>query len=545
MNQAQRALRSIAWFPWFIILLGIVLRLAQYFSNRSLWLDESVLALNIVSRSFSQLLERLDYNQAAPIGFLLLEKLAIQAFGNNEYALRLLPLLSGIASLFLLYGVAKLCVRPGAVPIALGLFAISDPLIYYSSEVKQYSSDVAVALLIYSVAVRVQSRELTSARIAILAMVGATSVWFSHPSLFVLVGVGLSLTASCIIKRQWRRLIPVVVTCSVWILSFALSYFFSLRGLSNHKALLRFWSFSFMPFPPSSTADLQWFAHAFLGIFEDPVGLHFTSVAAFIFLLGCISLYLEKREVFLMLVSPILLALLASGLHQYPFYGRFLLFTVPSALLLIAEGVERIRKKNRVYATATATILIGLLLFHPLLIAARHLVHPRTKEEIKPVMSYIREHWQSGDGLYVYYGAEFPFRYYSSRYGLDGEDYIIGVSSRRTHENYLRDLDKLHGKTRVWVLFSHIYANEDQFFLQHLDNMGARLDSFRSVRTSVYLYDLTEGAARTSRLERSASWPDAVSPRTQVLWPGLDKSVFRAKPCKRLMCSQPLRPLEL
>lgn len=300
-----------------------------------------------------------------------------------------------------------------------------------------------------------------------------------------------------------------------------------------------------MPFPPSSTADLQWFAHTFLGIFENPVGLHLTSVAAFIFLLGCISLYLEKREAFLMLVSPILLALLASGLHQYPFHGRFLLFTVPSVLLLIAEGVERIRKKNRGYATATAMILMGLLLFHPLLIAARHLVHPRTKEEIKPVMNYIREHWQNGDGLYVYYAAKYAFRYYSGRYSLDGEDYIIGVSSRRTRENYLRDLDKLHGKTRVWVLFSHIYADEDQFFLQHLDNMGARLDSFRSVRASVYLYDLTEGAARTSRLERSHSWPDAVSPRTQVLWPGLDKSVFRAKPCKRLMCSQPLRPLEL
>jgi hypothetical protein len=221
-----------------------------------------------------------------------------------------------------------------------------------------------------------------------------------------------------------------------------------------------------------------------------------------------------------MLVSPILLALLASGLHQYPFYGRFLLFTVPSVLLLIAEGVERIRKKNRGYATATATILMGLLLFHPLLIAARHLVHPRTKEEIKPVMNYIREHWQNGDELYVYYGAEFPFKYYSGRYGLDGEDYIIGVGSRRTRENYLRDLDKLHGKTRVWVLFSHIYADEDQFFLQHLDNMGARLDSFRSVRASVYLYDLTEGAATTSRLERSDGWPDAVSPRNQVLWPG-------------------------
>ncbi len=51
--------------PWMIIFLGVALRLAQYLANRSLWLDESYIALNIVQRSFSQLLQPLDFNQAA------------------------------------------------------------------------------------------------------------------------------------------------------------------------------------------------------------------------------------------------------------------------------------------------------------------------------------------------------------------------------------------------------------------------------------------------------------------------------------------------
>jgi len=130
-----------------IICFGIVLRLRQYLFNRSLWLDEALLTLNIISRSFLELLQPLDYRQGAPIGFLFLEKLAVQLFGNSEYVLRLFPFLCGIISLFLFYKVATHYINIKAVLIALGLFAISGWLVYYSSEVKQYSSDVAIVLL--------------------------------------------------------------------------------------------------------------------------------------------------------------------------------------------------------------------------------------------------------------------------------------------------------------------------------------------------------------------------------------------------------------
>lgn len=116
---------------WAVIGLGVILRLMQYLCNRSLSFDESLLALNIIDRSFTGLLHPLDYDQGAPIGFLMLEKLAIQVLGNSEYTLRLFPLLSGVGSVWLFYGVASRCLTPKALPIALGLFAVSAPLIYY------------------------------------------------------------------------------------------------------------------------------------------------------------------------------------------------------------------------------------------------------------------------------------------------------------------------------------------------------------------------------------------------------------------------------
>ena len=52
---------------WIIIGLGIFLRLFQYLHNRSLWLDEASLALNLIEKTFSELLQPLDYGQMARV----------------------------------------------------------------------------------------------------------------------------------------------------------------------------------------------------------------------------------------------------------------------------------------------------------------------------------------------------------------------------------------------------------------------------------------------------------------------------------------------
>src|SRR6202047_2856257 len=246
-------------FLWTIIFWGAILRLTQYLSNRSLWYDESTLAQSIINRSFSELLKPLDYNQGAPLGFLMLERAAVQAFGTSEYSVRLFPLLCGVISLLLFYRIAKLSVAPRAVPIALGLFAVSGPLIYYSSEVKQYSSDVAIAVLLLSAAICYASCELTPWRVAVFGFLGAASVWFSHPAVFVLAGVGVSLASFCLARRRWARLGSLSIAYSLWALSFAACYFFSLRQLTNNRSVLDYWSFSFPPSPVLSLAAVDWF----------------------------------------------------------------------------------------------------------------------------------------------------------------------------------------------------------------------------------------------------------------------------------------------
>lgn len=491
-------------FFWIVICWGIILRLTQYLSNRSLWFDEATLVQSIVNRSFSGLLKPLDYGQGAPVGFLMLERSAVQAFGSSEYALRLFPLLCGIIALFFFYRLAKLAVTPKAIPIALGLFAISGPLIYYSSEVKQYSSDVAIAILLLCAAIHYESCKLTPVRVALFGFLGATSVWFSHPSVFVLAGVGMTLALFCVAGRFWARLRSLAIAYSLWALSFVACYFISLRHLSESKGLLNYWSFGFVPSPLLSLVAIEWFISTFFGIFSNPVGLELSGIAALAFLIGCISMFSSKADKFFILMSPIILTLIAAGLHEYPFNGRLLLFIVPILLLFIAEGAEQIWSKTRSEAPFVGACLIGLLFLHPLLFSTYHLIKPsagelppgiaHTREEIKPVLHYVEDHRREGDTLYVYLGAQPAFRYYSPRFSLTQMNLVLGAS--RDWENYERDLDQLRAYKRVWLLFSHMNIGtgieEEKYFLYLLNKKGTKLDHFKSVGASVYLYDLDE-----------------------------------------------------
>ena len=84
-----------------ILLVGVLFRLRQYLTGRSLWLDEAMLAINIRNRGFGGFFRPLDYDQGAPIGFLFIEKTFSLVFGTNELSLRLFPFLLGVISLWL------------------------------------------------------------------------------------------------------------------------------------------------------------------------------------------------------------------------------------------------------------------------------------------------------------------------------------------------------------------------------------------------------------------------------------------------------------
>ncbi len=249
----SRLLSNLIW--WIIIIIGVILRLRQYIANRSLWLDEASLALNIVGRSFTGLTQPLDFEQGAPLGFLFIEKAVLLILGNQDYILRLFPLLSGLLSIYFMYLISKEYFgMPGL--FALSIFVVSWTLIYYSSELKQYSSDVLMSTGLIYLAFRVIQKDAGRREILLLGVSGFVSLWISHPAIFVLASIGLVLAIENLHRKAFFILAWILGIGAAWIIDFGAVYLVSLRHLMGNSYLQKFWQPFFMPLPPWRSPEL-------------------------------------------------------------------------------------------------------------------------------------------------------------------------------------------------------------------------------------------------------------------------------------------------
>lgn len=483
--------------------MGIALRLRQYLLNRSFWADEASLAVNLVQRNFRELTQLLDYHQAAPVGFLFIEKLSILVFGNHDYVMRFYPLLAGSLAVFLMYKVARASLGTAGL-FAVSMFSLSWWLVHYSSELKQYGSDVMVALLLVYLAIRCLMENAQSRDFLRLGAVGMVVIWISHPSVFIMVGIGLALTLEKITRKTYVPWPWILAIGLGWLASFGLEYMVSLRHIVADEYLIDYWRRAYVPLPPWS--DRGWFRdtyYSFLFFAFHRADDLMAGITLALAIIGSLSLLTRNREMALIVISPFVVVVIASALHRYPLKDRFMLFLVPFALLLMAEGFRGIY-----WLAAKWRPDVGALLSGTLALAVVWQIVPITyekaisgaREDIRPVMEYIAENRQPGDILYVFPRTDPVFHYYASFYGLDTGDVLVGVDhpgKRAMLENYMGDVDSLAGEPRVWFLFSEIIdcvdcEGEDTqpFYLAFVDEYGTMIDSFNGSGANAYLYDL-------------------------------------------------------
>ena len=505
MKQSSFSNRSKTFLSWEGILagallgVGALLRLRQYLTGRSLWADEAMLALNIVNRNFVGMFQPLDYDQGSPIGFLLVEKLFNSILGKNEFALRLFPLLVGLLSLWLFYLLLKQITRGVGLLTALALFAFNPRLIYYSSEVKQYILDVAVTIWLLLIAAPVLRTSPRKRDFVWLALAGLIALWFSHPAIFVLAGIGLTLTIVYLRRSDYSNLWLVISVGILWILEIALLYSLILKDLSQNAYMREYWQGAFLPMPPWS--DPGWFLKAIdqnIGVqFGIPYGVF---VVFLVMLIGWVVLLYQNQSYAITFACILLITLTASALGLYPVFERMILFLLPVGLVLIGKAVQALYgrvQRFRLLSELSVLFLAGYLLYGPLVTSVQNFIEPKYFEHIRPTMATLRDSWKDGDELFVSNGALPAFRFYAPFYGLENVSYEFGkMEDYKNPQSILNGLDSLKGTSRVWVLFSHVYEkgdfNEKDSVLNDLDQLGERKREFRVPGTSVflYLYDL-------------------------------------------------------
>ena len=175
------------------------------------------MANNIRERSFAGLTRPLDWGQGAPIGFLWIEKSVVTLLGTSEFSLRLVPLIAGLLCLPLFYPVCRRLFGVLTANVGLSLFAVAESFIYYSSEVKQYSTDTLVALTLVFLCLEAVRSERT-VWLLVLGLCGSLGVFLSHSAIFVLgpIVVYLALvdgTRGKVLRRAARRFGSPVGCC--------------------------------------------------------------------------------------------------------------------------------------------------------------------------------------------------------------------------------------------------------------------------------------------------------------------------------------------
>ncbi|MCL4528500.1 MAG: glycosyltransferase family 39 protein [Chloroflexi bacterium] len=504
MRDQLRMLLKPGFIGWLLVISGVVLRLRQYIANRSFWIDEANLALNIINRSFGGLTQPLDYQQGAPIGFLFIEKSTLVVLGNKDYILRLFPLFSGLLALYLMYRIAREYLGTAGL-FAVFVFSISWPLIYYSSELKQYSSDAMIALLLVYLSSPCFGDKSRARDFILLGAAGFIAIWTSHPSTFVLAGIGFTLIFDKLIRKAYTPLLWTLGLGLVWVASLGAVYMVSLRYLAANDYLQTYWKDAFMPSPPWE--NWGWFTKSYLSLLvtiSPSLDRWYLALSCSILIVvGIVSLFFRNRIAALLVMLPFFMASIASELQKYPLRGRFLLFLVPFAILLMAEGLGRIysliAKWNRGLAITVSGAAILMVFWIPLTGINAKFRTPPLGEDIKPVMAYVQNNRTPNDIVYVYHAARPAFNYYAPFYDLTTGQIIAGkdiIAPRRALQQFMDDINGLKGNNRVWFIFSHVAdcggcrGDMEAFYTQYIDQFGTATVTFKATNADVYLYDL-------------------------------------------------------
>ncbi|MCI0376665.1 MAG: glycosyltransferase family 39 protein [Gemmataceae bacterium] len=402
---------------WAFVALGVVIRLCRYLVRFPLWEDEAFLAYNIGARDFAGLLDPLDYSQVAPIGFLWLQRAAVELFGISEYSLRGIALVSGLASLFLFRRVAHLCLAGPARVFAVALFAVSYPMLRYSAEAKQYGLDLALSLTLLWFFLEARARPRQWGWQWGLVALGPLGILASHPTVFVAGGISLawalhrlwqsegasrtrsrnpSLTLRAPQTRErgllqsptrergmrWRiwllfnMLLGAAFLGNLWLAE-------RMVGPQNAAFMEQCWQGAFPPLEPSPLLSWLWttFAGEFLAY---PFGSgNGGSTLTLVAVLCGLGIWAAKRRWHLLVLAlaPLALHLTAAALHRFPLGGhvKFGLYWAPAVALFAGTALAALcgwLDRNRAARPVFSSAMLGLLALFAAGAMARDLIRP-------------------------------------------------------------------------------------------------------------------------------------------------------------------------
>ncbi|MEM1375686.1 MAG: hypothetical protein AAGF78_15050 [Pseudomonadota bacterium] len=472
------------------VVFGILWRIAEYLFNRSLWVDEARLAINIVNRSYGELLEALDMNQAAPPLFLWIEK-AASGISESELMFRVLPMIGGLLALPLFWILAQRVFRGWPAVIATWLFAVNVQMIYYSSELKPYSWDVALGLT-FVLVLRGLAKPDPSRRLLVgVAALGVVAPWLSYTSVLVMAGVEAVNLVRLAMENDRRTLRSAILrrlpVYGAWLAGFILLYVLVILETRSGTGLVDAWNNRF----PTGPFDIVYAFDKLAKVFYFPLGYGtpYDGIAIFAFLTGAVLLYRSHRIEFMYLMAPIAATLLASYANQYPFINRLILFLTPYFILVTAYGAYYWATKIAMSPKgALATLVATTVLVLPMAEGVWNVIRlgSTVRHDVRPAFEIAYEQFQEGDLLYVDPGAAIPYEFYKRQMPFPEDSVVVSpYYTDRAQDNFeetdlfeaFYEVENLAAgpaadHPRIWVVASRQEEPVGVFLLDNLKRHG-------------------------------------------------------------------------
>lgn len=413
-----------------LVLSALAWRTLRYSLVFPMWGDEGMMAVNFHNRGFLDLLGPLDYGQVAPPGFLWLELAASRLLGFSEPALRLVPYLAGVAAVLLFWRVCRKLLDRRATLMAMAVFAASFYPARYAAEVKPYSLDLLLALLIVLTAWAIYERPASTGRWAAFAALASVSAWLSYPSIFISGGACLWLLAYGPAGGR-RRLWPRVLASGALIAASFFAMYVLVGSGQQATAPASYWSAGFPPMSEPWRIPL-WALDVHTGMMMAyPNGGHSggSTVSLLLAVVGAVVMWRTRRPVLLLLLSPLPLMFLAAALERYP-YGasaRVAQHIAPAACMLIGTGIVcALRKvlgaRRTIRALPIAVLPFLAVVIGGLLRDMAQPYHSRADVIARDVIGQLSRASEPGDRWLVFAsrdrGAQAPF--YARFVGMGG-----------------------------------------------------------------------------------------------------------------------------
>jgi hypothetical protein len=341
--------------------------------------------------------------------------------------------------------------------------------------------------------------------------------FFSHPSAFVITSAlcGLFLFGASL-RYVRAELVAIAVAAAV---SFGVAYEVEKGGLHGIQSSLRGTPGAFIE--PTHIG----FRSEVLGVFRYLAGIpvilphgardagELIAVLALIFVLvGVADAARRAPAAVATIVGPLFFLGAASWLGLYPVLLRTALFLTPGLALVLAGGmvaVARVDRKSVSVPALLAAAAVGGVWASD---AVKHVDSTRTRQQIEPVLAYLARHERRDDGLYVYFKAQYGFRFYVDcacssdsvraarrsglwpvRAGTGGSDQwapalasaepgrlIVGRDMGDNPPAYASDVARLRLRRRVWVVLSDIPNASREGILRALDRIGRRGGAYQA-----------------------------------------------------------------